>query len=188
MPFFHFMIPDELKPLDNCFRVPIESFVPGIYFLYLKGEMMYIGQALNVFLRLATHKQEKEFDECYFFPCLKENLSLYESTLIKYFRPPLNKSTLRMSLRTANVTISSLLKLPLSLPAKSDDLSNHELVSANDALQILGVNRKILKRLTDFGDITLHRVGYGRMMYYKTELEEMRRALMSLHIPLQNEK
>jgi hypothetical protein len=88
------VIPFSLSKLKDLCKLPISSIVtpPGIYFLCLEGEIMYIGQAVNVASRVLTHIADKlkYFDEVYFLQVQPERLSEIESTLIKFYRPRLN--------------------------------------------------------------------------------------------------
>lgn len=66
--------------------------VPGVYFLISDGAVVYVGQSVNVYARIATHKREgvKEFDRFAFVPCKASKLDKLESLYIHCLRPPLN--------------------------------------------------------------------------------------------------
>lgn len=62
----------------------------GIYFLYLRGKLQYIGQAVDVYARIAVHRREKTFDEAKFLACTREELNDWEGFFIRLLEPPLN--------------------------------------------------------------------------------------------------
>lgn len=64
----------------------------GVYALYLYGEIVYIGQSLNVFNRIDTHISEgiKKFDSYKFFFCDSKRLDRFEERLIKRYTPHYN--------------------------------------------------------------------------------------------------
>lgn len=60
----------------------------GIYFLFKRKELIYIGRTTHFPARVKTHK--KDFDRIRFIPCSKDLLGHYEQRLIRYFKPELN--------------------------------------------------------------------------------------------------
>lgn len=182
-------LPEELKSLDNCIIIPLDKFISGIYFLYEDNKLMYIGQATNVIGRISEHLKKKNFDKCYFMPCEKEFLSLYENSLIKYFRPPLNKFVARMSLKECNDVVCKLLKLSKNNKEKFTLAeSPQRFINSKEATKILGVSMKVLKRLTDFGDIKIYRDWeFGRPKYNHNELQVAREMFSILPISILNE-
>jgi predicted DNA-binding transcriptional regulator AlpA len=63
----------------------------GIYFLLLDGEIVYVGQSIDVFARLAQHIKEKTFDRWHWVPCPANQILSAERAYIRAFKPPLNK-------------------------------------------------------------------------------------------------
>lgn len=65
----------------------------GIYFLHLKDEVVYVGQAVNMRSRLAQHIAEgaKYFDAVAFKPCPTKKLNQWERYYIEQFCPKYNK-------------------------------------------------------------------------------------------------
>lgn len=61
----------------------------GVYFLLDGDEVVYVGQAVNVFARIEGHR-EKRFDRFAFVPCAPEMLDKLESLYIHCLRPRLN--------------------------------------------------------------------------------------------------
>ncbi len=61
----------------------------GVYFLVHEGAVIYVGQSVNVYARVYTHKQEghKSFDSFTFIPCEKEELDILESLYIHALCP-----------------------------------------------------------------------------------------------------
>ena len=62
----------------------------GIYFLRKSGTIVYIGQSVNVYSRIAQHRNTKEFDAVDFMPCDKSKLDEIEGFLIRLILPPQN--------------------------------------------------------------------------------------------------
>lgn len=63
----------------------------GVYFLLDGDEVVYVGQAVNVYSRIAQHTN-KQFDRYAFVPCAVEMLDKLESLYIHWLRPKLNGS------------------------------------------------------------------------------------------------
>lgn len=61
----------------------------GVYFLVDSGKVVYVGQSVNVYARIAQH-HDKVFDSFAFIPCEKDMLNALESLYIHVLRPPLN--------------------------------------------------------------------------------------------------
>lgn len=62
----------------------------GIYFLIKNSEIVYVGQSVDVYSRMACHRREKEFDRFHIIPCEKEHLLEIEAKYIAKFNPKLN--------------------------------------------------------------------------------------------------
>lgn len=64
---------------------------PGIYFLVRQGEVVYVGQSINVHARVWQHKQaRKDFDAFTYVKCERDSLDALESLYIHTLRPRLN--------------------------------------------------------------------------------------------------
>lgn len=63
--------------------------VTGIYFLLQGGAVIYVGQALNVYRRIAHH-DDKPYDEARFLPCGADQLNDWEGFFIRLLEPALN--------------------------------------------------------------------------------------------------
>lgn len=61
----------------------------GVYFLINSGKVVYVGQSVNVYARIASH-HDKAFDSFAFIPCDKKILDSLESLYIHTLRPALN--------------------------------------------------------------------------------------------------
>ena len=61
----------------------------GVYFLLDGDEVVYVGQAVNVYSRIAQHTN-KRFDRYAFVPCAVDALDRIESLYIHCLRPRLN--------------------------------------------------------------------------------------------------
>lgn len=64
----------------------------GIYFLVSSGEIVYVGQSVNILVRLGAHIKEKEFDSIAYLPAEAHELDFVESYFIHALRPRLNGS------------------------------------------------------------------------------------------------
>ena len=62
-----------------------------IYFLLDSGEVIYVGQTRQLFVRLAAHMMDKTFDSYAAFPVAPEAANDMEAEMIVRFMPPLNK-------------------------------------------------------------------------------------------------
>ena len=63
---------------------------PYLYFLFNKGDLVYIGQTCNICGRMSTHSKGKIFDGIYCTPIDRRSLLLAETVNIRAYRPPLN--------------------------------------------------------------------------------------------------
>lgn len=101
-------IPEELLKIKELYQLPLENIPtpPAIYFLCKEGKIKYIGQAANVSARVITHISEglKDFDNVFFITCPINRLTELESSLIRYYRPELNK-TCQKNLNEQDITI-----------------------------------------------------------------------------------
>ncbi len=67
----------------------IKDETVGVYYLYLDGVLMYIGQSQNIKSRIKAHKN-KEFDAVYYIECSKDDLLKFEKQEIQSKKPKLN--------------------------------------------------------------------------------------------------
>lgn len=82
--------------------LPAETYSQsGVYFLHLKGEVVYVGQAANMRKRIGQHLVEgqKDFDSVSCIPCRKSLLLKIERHFIEQFLPPYNQCHLSQELR-----------------------------------------------------------------------------------------
>jgi len=66
---------------------------PFVYFLYdIEGHLIYIGRSMNIYERLQTHKQYKEFDVTLLIVCesYRESVVL-ETKRIRKYKPFFNR-------------------------------------------------------------------------------------------------
>jgi hypothetical protein len=62
----------------------------GVYFLKKGGSIVYIGQSVNVYSRVAQHRGVKDFDSVDFLPCARESLDDIEGFFIRLICPGQN--------------------------------------------------------------------------------------------------
>ena len=68
---------------------PIEES-SGVYFLVSCGEVVYVGQSVQVMNRVQEHRALKTFDSVAYIPCKPEMLNKLESLYIHILRPKTN--------------------------------------------------------------------------------------------------
>lgn len=75
---------------------PRERTVPGIYFLIDGQEVVYVGQSMNLPLRIHQHRRanEKKFDRFTVYPCPAKLLDKIERHYIQLLRPKYNLAPL----------------------------------------------------------------------------------------------
>ena len=61
----------------------------GIYFLIKDSKVVYVGQSVHIYSRIASH-YDKEFDSFAYIPCDQELLDKLESLYIHVLRPERN--------------------------------------------------------------------------------------------------
>jgi excinuclease UvrABC nuclease subunit len=73
-------------------RIELEEYEPGIYFLCLLGEVVYVGQTSRPKMRISDHIQEKKkiFDRAFIRHCRLEELNALESFFIHALEPKYN--------------------------------------------------------------------------------------------------
>lgn len=120
-------LPDELCKISDIYQLPMEfiNTPPGIYFLCKDNKIQYIGQAKNVMNRITTHIMEgvKDFDAVYFITCPINRLLELESSLIRFYQPPLNKTCRIPAKDCDNLIVQSIHKN-----------ENHSPIPANPAI------------------------------------------------------
>lgn len=88
---------------------------PGVYFLIKDGEIVYIGQSINVFSRIGSHGSIKEFDSYSYVSVEKDKLDIVESLYIHIYNPAQNGGTTGHDTKLApmnfNEVISTLLDM-----------------------------------------------------------------------------
>ena len=62
----------------------------GVYMLHYYGSIIYIGQSIDVFGRVSSHRIDKDFNSVTVFQVERKNLNVIESLLIRELEPPLN--------------------------------------------------------------------------------------------------
>tara|TARA_R100001443_G_scaffold32077_1_gene46229 strand:- start:176 stop:640 length:465 start_codon:yes stop_codon:yes gene_type:complete len=64
----------------------------GIYLLYYKKEVVYVGQSMCPYNRIFQHKNQKLFDEFRILHCSPKRALYWEAKFIDYYQPQLNKT------------------------------------------------------------------------------------------------
>lgn len=82
--------PLPLSAIPNLKQIPAYGYAPGVYFLCQGDEVVYVGQSVNVYARLAEHQRsKKEFDAVYMLHVPTIQLDDVESAFIHALRPRL---------------------------------------------------------------------------------------------------
>jgi hypothetical protein len=79
---------------------------PGVYFLVKAGEVVYVGQSINVYGRIGSHV-DKDFDEVFWFPVPAGELNSVEAAFIRLLKPPLNGRSRSNQVITSNTDASA---------------------------------------------------------------------------------
>jgi len=82
----------KLIPDMNTIREKASETIPFkkdeyIYFLLNNNELIYIGQTVNMSMRISTHLSSKEFNRVYYFTISEDQKSLVESLCINEYKP-----------------------------------------------------------------------------------------------------
>lgn len=72
--------------------VPIHAMPPGVYFLIVGEEVVYVGQSLTPMTRVQEHMLDKHFDRAYLLPVPPDRLNAVETAFIQHLKPALNGS------------------------------------------------------------------------------------------------
>jgi len=97
----HHQIPPQLIPfaVTECF---LTTTNPCIYFLCREDRIVYIGQSINLMMRLGNHTQNKNFDRVFYFEVARGELNSVEAALIEYYDPEYNRTANQNETRTLN--------------------------------------------------------------------------------------
>lgn len=79
-----------------------------IYFLFLKGKLIYIGQTVDLRNRMCSHAFDYLYDSLRYICCQPDKLEEYEKRLIKILKPLAN--------RTYNTANPNRIKIPYRVP------------------------------------------------------------------------
>lgn len=82
----------SIEEIQDLPKLPLPPIHCGVYFLFRDGEVVYVGQSINIASRVYSHIKEgkKDFD-CYsFFECSCKDLDRLEAALICKFDPEYN--------------------------------------------------------------------------------------------------
>lgn len=81
--------PLPLSAIPNLKQIPAYGYAPGVYFLCRGDEVVYVGQSMNIYARLANHQRSKEFDSVYMLHVPASQLNDVEAAFIHALRPRL---------------------------------------------------------------------------------------------------
>jgi hypothetical protein len=106
--------PQSIQNIPALQQIPAVWCQPGVYFLCLGSEVVYVGQSVNPTVRADVHaksSERKNFDRVYVFPCPESELKEVEAAFIKKLRPPLNGRNKKGEIITSmnNVDVDSVI-------------------------------------------------------------------------------
>jgi excinuclease UvrABC nuclease subunit len=103
--------------LDKINKIPIEdAFVNGIYFLFDKEELVYVGQSNNVNSRIRQHCGKVDFDSFgYIMVPIDKELRNLEAYFIHKYKPKHNKKMAYNNVGLTNYHLFGSLKSPIDL-------------------------------------------------------------------------
>jgi len=81
--------PYALCNIPHLQQLPKWGYQSGVYFLCLKGEVVYVGQSVTPSSRVSSHNQDKQkdFDTVYLLPVPQSELDDVESAFIYHLMP-----------------------------------------------------------------------------------------------------
>ena len=72
---------------------------PSVYVLYQDETVVYVGQSINPYQRMAQHLRDKLFTHIRIMPCRRSRMSYWEEKLIKAYEPSYNVTHNKRKLR-----------------------------------------------------------------------------------------
>ena len=86
----------------------------GVYFLICRDRVIYVGQSVNIFIRVYGHATDnyapKQFDRFCYIPCQQAELNILESLYIHVLRPELNGNQPRSDGKHAPIPLDKLIR------------------------------------------------------------------------------
>lgn len=83
----------EKEIVDSCVCLKSPD-VTGVYFLAKGGEVVYVGQSMNVFKRIASHVESMDVDGFCYIRCSPKLMDTLESIYIHFLQPKNNSGSL----------------------------------------------------------------------------------------------
>ena len=86
----------EISPEENYAIIDESYDNSGVYVLYKKSDIIYIGKSKNIKKRIDQHKADKDFDKVKSIIFKNESyIDIYEPYLINKYKPILNRDLIR---------------------------------------------------------------------------------------------
>lgn len=161
---------DQFDTVEGAF-VQIPSLADfkrsGVYFLYRDGVVVYVGQAVDVRRRIATHIGEgvKSFDSASFIPVPQRSLLRAEQMWIKKLRPEYNRThnTIPVDLEQPNGRVTV------------DNVYTKGQFNVVEAAAYLGLDASALQQLHSTGELRSIRQSRSRRRVYRAcDLDDYR--------------
>lgn len=87
-----FDVPECLRHISGLRQASLLDSCCGVYFLCRQGQVVYVGQSVDVLSRVGQHRidKTKTFDTAFFVPCRQCDLNTLERELIDRLMPEYN--------------------------------------------------------------------------------------------------
>jgi hypothetical protein len=125
----NFTVEQHLGPFDNSHPLHVADYA-GVYFLFRRCSIVYVGKTKSVAARIAQHLGSKHFDAVVVMRVPEEMLSAIEMQWIQRLQPRLNRSLGRPKSGKDTVTFRLLpeTKTLLTKAAENSGLDKSEYV------------------------------------------------------------
>lgn len=123
-------------------KIPIPTTRYYVYFLYSKGEIVYIGKSINPTQRIGAHSSTKQFDEAECFEIgSEEEMESAEALLIMKHQPILNSSFESKKAGFTNLSLAmKLIKSEGINESRRNVIRKHKELTGRDPVTVFGLN------------------------------------------------
>jgi hypothetical protein len=80
-----------MNPGFKVEEVIIPEKICGVYFLFVENALTYIGQSVDIYSRIISHRDRVRFDSAVLIRVPESDLNLQEIAFIRHFNPPTNR-------------------------------------------------------------------------------------------------
>ena len=153
---------DSLKFKPHKKRIKISDLaLSGVYLLYRKKRIVYIGQSCDIRSRVNSHKgnaSKKRFDEVRILKCRKNRRLYWESYLIRKYQPEYNKTYRKTNkYELKNPDFMSPSKDEGMVGVEFNNLRNWIIYRTRDDRGLVDHNRREMFILSELGGLFMKR-------------------------------